>query len=267
MVYEFFYLHDEIDWLPVKLREMEGVVDKVIIIECPYDLKHRKKPLVYEENKAKFAKYADKIIHVIAEDKIVENVNMLRTRAANCIQGFKDCKPDDIIIYSDPDVVFKRSTYEQILRTNMEQSETMLVCDWYEYYMDYYMTVAKFFCCSALLYKNTVDSEWSTVDRHKPVGTVINDAGWHFCKMGGVQKIIEHSDGYPHGNLDFRNFMEEEEIEKMIRHRMENSFSWEGSFPNQKILECRPYNPTNYPMYVNEHPEIFAPWFKGGMNA
>jgi beta-1,4-mannosyl-glycoprotein beta-1,4-N-acetylglucosaminyltransferase len=262
MTYEFFYLHDEIDWLDVKLHEAGDEVDKFIVIECPYDLLHKKKPLYYGENIERFAYFRDKIIHIVAEDRIVEGVNMVRTRLAECYQGFSNCGPDDILIVTDPDAVLKRSTYQKIKQCNMQNHEVAISMDWYFYYMDYLFTKEKFTCCSAFLYKNTVDSEWGTVNRFRPVGTVIQDAGWHFSKMGGVKALTKHLNGYPHGNCDYPNLIGEEATEKLMQFRIDEGLCWEGGYPGKRVVQYVPYDPKNYPAYVNEHPELFAQFFR-----
>lgn len=266
MIYEFFYLHDEIEWLDVKLHESSDIVDKFVVGECAYNCLHRKKPLHYYENRERFAQFKDKIIHVVMEDRIVENVNMVRTRLADAAKGLKDCKPNDIVIVTDPDVVLKRSTYDKILASNMENHETSIICDWYFYYMNGLFTKEKFLCTTAFLYKNTVDGEWETVNRWKPVGTIIHDGGWHFSKIGSAEKIADSLDAYPHGNCDYPNLIGMEATIKLMQERIDNGYCWEGGYPGQKVVDYIPYNPANYPRYVNENPQIFSKYFKGGMN-
>jgi hypothetical protein len=261
MIYEFFYLHDEVEWLNLKLHEEGEFVDKFVIIECEYDLLYREKSLAYGDNKEKFKEFSDKIIHIVVDNPSKD----LRGRAAYCYKGFTDCKPDDIIIVVDPDVILKKSTFTKIKESNMENNETSLVCDWYEYFMDYKLSVEKFVCCSAFLYKNTVDSEWATVYRWKPVGTIIEDAGWHFSKIGDASTIMKHIDAYPHGTISYPNIMDKNEATEMIQERIEKMQSWEGGYPGKKIMDYVPYRPENYPEYVNEHPELYAKYFKGGM--
>ena len=268
MLYEFFYFHDEIELLELKLSEMEGVVDRVILMECEYDLAFKPKPMYYWENRHLFEKYNHKIIHVNC-DNIEEqrtNINPFRVRCANCIKGFKDCEPNDIIMYSDPDVIIKHSSYEKVRAANLENHEASIICDWYEYYMDWLLTVEKFLPCSAMLYKNTIDSGWATVHRWRPVGTVIENGGWHFSKMGGVEAILKHIDGYPHRYLDYPSIMPMEEARALIQSRIDAGLSWEGGYPGKKVVEYIPYKPENYPAFLNEHPEIFAKYFRGGMN-
>jgi beta-1,4-mannosyl-glycoprotein beta-1,4-N-acetylglucosaminyltransferase len=267
MVYEFCYMHDEVDWLDVRLHEAGDLVDYFVIAECPFDCMHRPKPLSFELNKERFKDFLHKIIYIVAEDVTVINVNMVRTRLAECRKGFVNCKPDDILILADPDFVINKQTYIDIRNSAdiLENHEIQLVANWYFYHMDGLFTKEKFICCSAFKRKNTVDSEWGTVNRWKPVGKTIYGAGWHFSKMGGAEELAEHIDGYPHGHCDYPNLFGRDATIKLMQERIDNGYCWEGGYPGECVVEYIPYDPKNYPAYVNEHPEIYARYFKYGM--
>jgi beta-1,4-mannosyl-glycoprotein beta-1,4-N-acetylglucosaminyltransferase len=267
MLYEFFYLHDEVEWLMVKLHEAGDEVDKFVVSECRFDCLHKPKPLYYGDNKSKFAEFNHKIIHVITDDLIKIGVNMHRTRLASCAQGFKDCQPDDILIVADPDVVLKRDTYRVVKQLNLQNNEIGISCDWYMYYMDYLFTKEKFINSTAFLYKNTVDSEWDTVNRFRPVSTWVQDAGWHFSKMGGAVELAKHIESYPHGHCDYPNLLGMEGAVKLMQERIDGGLCWEGGYPGEVVVKQVPYIPGKYPIYVQQHPEIFSKYFKGGMNA
>lgn len=48
----------------IRLHELHEVVDYFVITECRVTHQNASKPLYYGENKARFAKFEDKIIHV-----------------------------------------------------------------------------------------------------------------------------------------------------------------------------------------------------------
>jgi hypothetical protein len=271
-LYEFFYLHDEADWLDVKFHEAGDEVDKFIVIECPFDLMHRPKPLCYGDNPQRFSAFKNKVIHVLSQDRFEGSVeingtgNLQRLRIAECRKGFTDCEPDDILIFTEPDIVLKQSSYVAARESNLANNETALVCDWYMYNMDYLFTKEKYINCTAFLRRNTIDSEWATVNRFKPLGDVIENAGWHFCKIGDASAVAKHLSGYPHRDCDYPTIMGEEAALALIQQRIDNGYCWEGGYPGEKVVELVPYKPENYPKYVNEHPEMFAKYFKGGMN-
>lgn len=271
-IYEFFYLHDEIDWLDTKFHEAGDEVDKFVVVECPFDLMHRPKPLCYGDNLERFSEFKNKVIHVLARNEFEGSIeingtgNLQRLRISEAQKGFTECEPYDILIFTEPDVVLKRGSYTAVRDTNMENNETALVCDWYMYYLDYYFTKEKYINCTAFLRKNTVDSEWPTVNRFRPLGDIIENAGWHFSKIGDAKTISKHLSGYPHRDCDYPTTMGEEASIALIQERIDNGYCWEGGYPSQRVVEQVAYEPERYPMFINQHPEIFAKYFKGGMN-
>lgn len=68
MVIDLFYLNNELDVLELRLNILGAFVDKFVIVEARETFSGVPKPLYYLENKERFAKWNDKIIHHIAEE-------------------------------------------------------------------------------------------------------------------------------------------------------------------------------------------------------
>lgn len=68
MVYDCFQFFNELDILKIRLNVLSPVVDRFVISEATETFSGLKKPLYYEENKAMFAEFQDKIIHVVVDD-------------------------------------------------------------------------------------------------------------------------------------------------------------------------------------------------------
>lgn len=262
MIYEFCYFNNELDILAAKLDAAKDKVDRFIIIESPTDLLHRPKPLYYMENRDRLSDHAHKIIHVIPKDSSQDKIGyaLFRERLSKVRYVLEKCKPNDIIIISDPDVVLRPETYDAVERMHLDENEGVVSCRWYQYYMDYqYGKYHEY--TNVFLFKNTVAHEWETVHRWKPVGDVIVDGGWHFSKLGGVDAVMESISGYPHLELD----TPEKKNRETLLKKMEEGIAWDDDYPGTPVFSLVPYDPANYPKYVNEHPEIFTKYFKGGM--
>ena len=63
-VYDCFMFFNELDLLEIRLETLDPYVDYFVISECDSTFSGIDKPYVFEKNKDKFAKFADKIIHV-----------------------------------------------------------------------------------------------------------------------------------------------------------------------------------------------------------
>jgi hypothetical protein len=177
----------------------------------------------------------------------------------------KDCAPDDILIITDPDIVLRPSTYNAIRDMDLSESEVIIVSDWFMYYMDYKLSKMPYTYNSAYLYRNVKPDEWEITSRNvwKISDKVVDNAGWHFAKLGGADGVIKNISGYPHLELDTDGLKTREKVQSKI----DKGEAWDGVWPGERVLFQVPYDPVNYPQYINEHPEIYAKYFLGGMNA
>lgn len=69
MIVDVFPFFNELDVLEIRLNELDSVVDRFVILECKETYGGDLKPLHLQANWGRFAKFADKITHVIT-DKI-----------------------------------------------------------------------------------------------------------------------------------------------------------------------------------------------------
>ena len=68
MIYDCFTFFNEFDLLEIRLNELDSVVDKFVLVEATKTFSGKDKPLYFNENKNKFNKFLNKIIHVIVDE-------------------------------------------------------------------------------------------------------------------------------------------------------------------------------------------------------
>lgn len=68
MVYDCFSFFNELDLLEIRLNTLDSIVDKFILVESTLTHTGNQKPLFYAENKSRFKKFNDKIIHIIVDE-------------------------------------------------------------------------------------------------------------------------------------------------------------------------------------------------------
>lgn len=113
-VYDCFTFFNEFDLLEIRLNVLNEVVDNFVLVEMAYTFQRKEKPLYFEENKQRFEKFKDKIIHI----KITEVPEEIPSKFCNdsrwqlqcfqrdaIIEGLKDASDDDIIMVSDLDEI------------------------------------------------------------------------------------------------------------------------------------------------------------------
>lgn len=259
MIYECFYFWDELDLLDVKLHELSGVVDKFVLLEFPTSLRHISQPLQYEANKERYKEFEDKIIHIIGPDdnRQFNGLDLLFRRHRHYLDGLQNCSPDDIIILSSPDVIWKRQTIEQIKTLDLEKGSIQFFAEWYCYYLDFYCTEIKYGFDGACLYK---DLKYHNPNNEItiPIAHSIDNAGWHFAKLGGVDRILSNLHGYPHLDMDNSNTHNRE----IMQMKMEKGYAWGATGDYRKVMKYVPFCAENYPEYIVNHPEIYGKYFR-----
>ena len=66
-VYDTFLFYNELDLLEIRLNILNDYVDYFVIIEAEETFSGIKKPLYYNENKERYKKWSDKIIHFVVD--------------------------------------------------------------------------------------------------------------------------------------------------------------------------------------------------------
>jgi len=73
-VVDCFSFDDELDLLEYRLNILNDSVDHFVIVESTKTYMGVDKPLYYSENKARFSKFEDKIVHIVVDDLVVPDI-------------------------------------------------------------------------------------------------------------------------------------------------------------------------------------------------
>jgi beta-1,4-mannosyl-glycoprotein beta-1,4-N-acetylglucosaminyltransferase len=269
VIYDCFQFFNELDILKIRLHVLSPVVDRFVISEATETFSGLKKPLYYEENKAMFAEFEDKIIHVVVEDTPQGGTHERDTFQKNAVtRGLAGCTDDDIVIFSDLDEIPNPDKIREILQNfqedkiyhfaqrlfycylNMEEVSGSLLS-----YAGEFEGVArkKWIGTKMLSYKllreqHLLLGELRFPER-KEIGIRVEDGGWHFGYMGG------------HGEKDIRKRVQEKVVsaahqEYNSKHVLSNVtdqikdgkdiFGRNAQFVRCEIDE-------SFPAYIREH--------------
>jgi len=218
-IFDSFRFFNELDLLEIRFNLLYDLVDHFVITECPYTIMGDEKPLYYWENRKRFDKFNDKVIHDVM-DNIPDNFDDYIERKGyhtpygsidpNCGHRYIDiplryqrdiyarnytaysiekagAKSDDVIITSDADEIIN-----PLILQNM---------DWFDGY-NHYVTLQRTFyyqlnvlreedwmgsrICNWFKLRNTsVDQlRQSHQDSYR-----IEQGGWHWSYFGSVDTI------------------------------------------------------------------------------
>jgi hypothetical protein len=118
MIYDCFPFFNELELLELRMNELDGLVDKFVLVEATKTFQGSPKPLHFAENRERFSAFEDKIIHVVVDDMPEGDGprdHWVRDRfQRNAIgRGLVNCKPQDIIMVSDLDEIPNVQTVER----------------------------------------------------------------------------------------------------------------------------------------------------------
>ena len=130
MIIDCFPFFNELDLLDIRLKLLDDIVDKVILVESTRTFTLTKKRLFYNENKNRYSKYKNKITHIIVDDSpalfnkffihklknifwLLKNKKSIFLNAHDIdfyqknqvSKGLRNCDENDILILSDLDEI------------------------------------------------------------------------------------------------------------------------------------------------------------------
>lgn len=242
MVYDCFTFFNELDLLEIRLNILDPYVDKFVICESNYTFSCKPKPLYYAENKERFKKWEHKIIHHVVGGICLDNPFEQAGYQKDSIRdALKDCQPEDIIYYGDVDEIWTPQTEEGKLRQlaysyylNMRSSE-----DWQG--------------TNVFKYKNIKNLNEIRADHDN----VLENGGWHFTNMGGLEQVLKKLDSYDHQEMNT------EENRQKLAERIENgedyigrNYDWKGNKFEMWLEEV------DLPKYLLDNRETWKYLFK-----
>lgn len=193
--------NNELDVLEIRLETLDPVVDRFVLAEATVTQRGNPKPLYFEENKQRYAKWLDKIEHVIVEDlpggEGVE-ADWIRERGQrNAIERalYPLLGGGDHVLISDLDEI----PYPDVLDTLWERPPIRVLMDMFVYTLN-----------------------WRWLDRACVIGSTANVHQAHDFPGRQVHDILV--DGWAGGNTDgvagwhlsYQGGVE------MVRHKMTN---------------------------------------------
>ena len=281
MIYDTFPFFNELELLELRLRELDGVVDRFVLVEATRTHANRPKPLHFAENKARFAAFADRIIHVVVDDTpdTADAWAIERFQRDAILRGLGGCRPDDRILMSDVDEIPRAGAVaaaSQTLRYRTDpitrtfhaalraRPATRALRGLFRRYHPFVKVFEQIPCA---YYLNCVCLDRRCLGTrmvlHRDLGlprdlrhwrgAVVRDGGWHFTCMGGVERVREKLAAFAHQEYNTPEHTNPERLRQQIE-RGENLFS---ASAGPGAFTVVPLDHT-FPAALRDHPERFG---------
>ena len=257
-VYDCFTFFNELELLELRLKELNEVVDKFVIVEANLTHTGSSKEFILEQNKDMYSDYMDKIIHVKVEDLpdynnyegIWEPENFQR----NCImRGLTNAEEGDAIMVSDIDEIPKPS----IIATATASSEKWKWLGFEQDLFYYYVN-----CKQAQLWRGPVMACLGDFPNPQALrdnrGSVpfIRNAGWHYSFMGGAERIITKVKNIAESSLIIDKIGGEKEIKEKMETQTD-LWNREDDFAKKQIVPLDENSPKNIGWFIEKYPEFY----------
>lgn len=230
-VYDGFMFYNDFPQLDIRLNELKNVVDKFVLVECTKTFRGKDKPLYFNDNKHLYKDYADRIIHVIADDPPEVNVDgrkherqfcdfAIEVYQRDCImRGLEGCNDNDIILVSDADEIPRQELIKNISFSSMGEFYTCQQRIYYYYLNTYFDTV--WHGTNAVQYAYLKYKRPNRFRKRRRRGIQWINGGWHFSHLVGnrndaIEKIQEKMRISGHYELDTPDRNNAENLQKCL---------------------------------------------------
>lgn len=281
MIYDCFSFFNELDLLEIRLNVLKDVVDKFVLVEATRTHTGRPKPLYYEENKARFKEFEDRVVHIVVDDLMDESavaadtfnnpwINENRQRNA-LVQALEDAADDDIVMVSDLDEIPRPEKFAEACQLAAKGEIVRFKQRIYMYFANFrsyrdpwwmigtqMMSVGTFrrdrrfdtFACDRFTQESVNAGHTVTKFRFVKPTCVLNDAGWHFGYLGGIEAIKTKLRASSHF-----------EVQNVIKTVEERLLAGENIFGGKRDCFAVPIETERLPAYLVSHRDAFSKMF------
>jgi beta-1,4-mannosyl-glycoprotein beta-1,4-N-acetylglucosaminyltransferase len=230
-VYTAFNFFNELDMLEMRLEIMNSSVDYFVICESTKTHSGKPKPLYYQENKERYKKFEDKIIHYVIKDTPqtytdlenmlgddiihtsvitnVKNMNWVPKNEMHFIRdGYeKECQKmgitllypddDDIMIVGDLDEIPRPGILDGLCEIFDNEKIYLLENMSCSFYVNLEKAGETWMGASVLTFKKLLENSIPALRMFK-TGSHVTNGGWHFTYMGGAEEIVKKLEAFSH---------------------------------------------------------------------
>lgn len=182
MIVDCFPFFRELDLLELRLRTLESVVDRFVIAEAITTHTGAPKPLYFSENRERFARWNDRIVHLVDRGDTVSEAWLIEWRQRDLLaDSLAGLDPDDLVVMSDVDEI----PTPESLRVRPAPGELLVFEQELSYYAANFRHRDR--CLGSRAFRAGDFPRWGSMHAIRTVtdaGTRVPSAGWHFTFLG-----------------------------------------------------------------------------------
>lgn len=266
MLVHGFIFFNELDLLEIMLEEHNPFVDKFVLVESTLSYHNEYKTLYYEENKERYKKFHNKIIHIALTNQQTHYDNCwgVEWDLRNSIKlGLEQSgiSGEDYVMITDLDEIVRSYLPLSLVENGSLELFDVLRFDLSDrnYYFNYKKIIDPWPAPIILKYKNLINSvqyarhpDWNLPPFNNTL--MVPKAGWHFSYMGGVDRIIYKIEHGSHQEFNTDYFKNKDRILKQIN---------EGKdlFERNDQMDWYLLQDNDYPEFILNNLDRFGKYF------
>lgn len=253
-IYDCFTFYNELDLLELRLEELYNHVDHFVLVEANTTYTSRPKPFYFADNKSRYSKYLDKIIHVQVEDMPGHPDAWVNDRFQRdqIFRGIESADPNDLILVSDLDEIIRPEAIDYM--RNSSQSLFALRMTLHNFKFNYMKVNPDRYAVWGMAGRRSFFDDikpdafrqlrFSFMDSPYQFQNdgceVVEHGGWHFGYMGDKEWLVDKAQSFAHTEVNRPDFIAQIDPEASIAAKTE----WNRSSDHRyEIVELDSYFP------------------------
>ncbi|MEZ5815529.1 MAG: hypothetical protein R3D44_00420 [Hyphomicrobiaceae bacterium] len=249
-VFDCFLFCDELDILEIRLTELWPHVDYFVLAEATETFSGHHKPLYFRENKRRFERFLDKIVHIVVDDLPPAGDAWQReAHQRNALaRGLDAAEADDIVMLSDVDEIpYPHNIADLPTRKTALREIRFIECDYYQFRLNLAVENKWVGLCAtrviarkhlppmqtlrAIRARQSRRFPWSVnqaisvtrnlVQFRAPLRHVlVEHGGWHFTSIGSIERLQRKIASYAHQERNTPEFNSYEHLARLYADRL-----------------------------------------------
>lgn len=296
-IFDTFLFFNEVELLELRLEVLSDVVDHFVITEARKTFSGKEKPLYYELNKERYAKFKDKIIHNVIDvtpddfssfvapnqyytsrekgyphksngmplSKLSIDFQREVFQRDSIVNGLLGrAEPDDLILISDLDEIPNPDAVRKVVASFVPGNIYNFCQKWFMYYLNVRCEKEWFgtrICNFSTLEGQSIDlMRYHLENRTEQPGPIVENGGWHFSFLGGEGRVREKLAAYSYQGRRSRLLLQL--LDKLFPHRLRNKILRNRDiFSAGRIFRVVPIDET-FPRYLLDQREKFEEFIR-----
>jgi beta-1,4-mannosyl-glycoprotein beta-1,4-N-acetylglucosaminyltransferase len=234
MIIDCTIYNDEIDLLMFRLKYLDASVDKFLIAEASHTFQGKEKSTSLTDHSDILKPFIEKIIYlpirfpftkIEMQSALSQDRFALENIQRDCLKTFLISQNfNGIYFFSDIDEIWNSEALNPYLRSidRREPYSAKLSLNFYYFFFNLKgiglsnsLWERSFFMTHASL----VDNKFASLNalRTAKFNTKIENAGWHFSYLGGVESIVRKLESFSHSEVNNDYFKSKSRLDRCLR--------------------------------------------------